>query len=43
MKPLYKQPLIEAAILASGIMCTVLLIHGVQNFIARSLKSQILI
>ncbi len=34
MKPLYKQPLIEAAILASGIMCTVLLIHGVQNFIA---------
>ena len=34
MKPLYKQPLVEAVILASGILCTVVLIHGVQNFIA---------
>jgi len=34
MKPLYKQPLVEAVILASGILCTVVLIHGIQNFIA---------
>lgn len=34
MKPLYKQPVVEAVILASGILCTVVLIHGVQNFIA---------
>ncbi len=36
MKPLYKQPLIEGVILASGILCTVVLIHGVQNWIALS-------
>jgi hypothetical protein len=34
MKPLYKQPVVEAVILASGILCTVVLIHGIQNFIA---------
>ncbi|MEI6327406.1 MAG: hypothetical protein WCO78_04810 [Candidatus Roizmanbacteria bacterium] len=39
MRSLYKQPLIEAAILASGIVCTVLVIHGVQTWIALSGQS----
>ncbi|MEI6327407.1 MAG: hypothetical protein WCO78_04815 [Candidatus Roizmanbacteria bacterium] len=39
MRSLYKQPLIEAAILASGIVCTILVIHGVQTWIALSGQS----